>query len=387
VTEKAEKKKTFAELGLSPELLRAVEDAGYESPTPIQSEAIPIALKGRDIMGLAQTGTGKTAAFVLPTIQLLNGGPRRLRALVLVPTRELAVQVRASVEKYGAHSGLSVADIYGGVAIGPQEKALRRGVDIVVATPGRLIDHMERQNVVFDDLEILILDEADRMLDMGFAPQINRIVREIPPYRQTMLFSATMPPEVEALARKYLRKPVVVQVGRRTQVAQTVTHAVYPVPRSRKTSLLLHLLENEAALDSVLIFMRTKQGADKLLGELRQAGIKAEALHGDRSQAERTRALERFKSGETRVLVATDIAQRGLDIAGISHVVNYDVPLQPEDYVHRIGRTGRAAATGDAYTFMSPDEIPMVRMVESVLGQPIPRISVPGYDFGSGAIA
>lgn len=387
MTEKAEKKKTFAELGLSPELLRAVEDAGYESPTPIQSEAIPIALKGRDIMGLAQTGTGKTAAFVLPTIQLLNGGPRRLRALVLVPTRELAVQVRASVEKYGAHSGLSVADIYGGVAIGPQEKALRRGVDIVVATPGRLIDHMERQNVVFDDLEILILDEADRMLDMGFAPQINRIVREIPPYRQTMLFSATMPPEVEALARKYLRKPVVVQVGRRTQVAQTVTHAVYPVPRSRKTSLLLHLLENEAALDSVLIFMRTKQGADKLLGELRQAGIKAEALHGDRSQAERTRALERFKSGETRVLVATDIAQRGLDIAGISHVVNYDVPLQPEDYVHRIGRTGRAAATGDAYTFMSPDEIPMVRMVESVLGQPIPRISVPGYDFGSGAIA
>lgn len=202
-----------------------------------------------------------------------------------------------------------------------------------------------------------------------------------------MLFSATMPPEVEALARKYLRKPVVVQVGRLTQVAQTVTHAVYPVPRSRKTSLLLHLLENEAALDSVLIFMRTKQGADKLLGELRQAGIKAEALHGDRSQAERTRALERFKSGETRVLVATDIAQRGLDIAGISHVVNYDVPLQPEDYVHRIGRTGRAAATGDAYTFMSPDEIPMVRMVESVLGQPIPRISVPGYDFGSGAIA
>jgi ATP-dependent RNA helicase RhlE len=306
---------------------------------------------------------------------------------VLVPTRELAVQVHASVEKYGVHSGIEAADIYGGVAIGPQEKALRRGVDFVVATPGRLIDHLERQNVVFDDLEILILDEADRMLDMGFAPQINRIVREIPPYRQTMLFSATMPPEVEALARKYLRKPVVVQVGRRSQAVNTVTHAVYPVPRSRKTSLLLHLLENEVALDSVLIFMRTKHGADKLLGELRQAGVQAEAMHGDRSQAERTRALERFKSGETRVLVATDIAQRGLDIAGISHVVNYDVPQQAEDYVHRIGRTGRAAATGDAYTFMSPDEISMVRLVESVLGQPIPRISVPGYDFGSGAIA
>jgi len=378
---------SFAELGLAPELLRAVEDAGYDSPTPIQREAIPLALKGRDLMGLAQTGTGKTAAFVLPTIQLLSGGPKRLRALVLVPTRELAVQVHASVEKYGVHSGIEAADVYGGVAIGPQEKALRRGVDIVVATPGRLIDHMERQNVVFDDLEILILDEADRMLDMGFAPQINRIVREVPAYRQTMLFSATMPPEVEALARKYLRKPIVVQVGRRSQAAHTVTHAVYPVPRSRKTSLLLHLLENEVALDSVLIFMRTKHGADKLLGELRHAGVQAEALHGDRSQSERTRALERFKSGETRVLVATDIAQRGLDIAGISHVVNYDVPQQAEDYVHRIGRTGRAAATGDAYTFMSPDEIAMVRLVESVLGQPIPRISVPGYDFGSGAIA
>ena len=387
MTDTAESMISFAELGLSPELLRAVEDAGYDSPTPIQREAIPLALKGRDLMGLAQTGTGKTAAFVLPTIQLLGGGRKRLRALVLVPTRELAVQVHASVEKYGVHSGIEAADVYGGVAIGPQEKALRRGVDFVVATPGRLIDHLERQNVVFDDLEILILDEADRMLDMGFAPQINRIVREIPPYRQTMLFSATMPPEVEALARKYLRKPVVVQVGRRSQAAHTVTHAVYPVPRSRKTSLLLHLLENEVALDSVLIFMRTKHGADKLLGELRHAGVQAEALHGDRSQSERTRALERFKSGATRVLVATDIAQRGLDIAGISHVVNYDVPQQAEDYVHRIGRTGRAAATGDAYTFMSPDEIAMVRQVESVLGQPIPRISVPGYDFGSGAIA
>jgi ATP-dependent RNA helicase RhlE len=256
---------------------------------------------------------------------------------------------------------------------------------MVVATPGRLIDHMERQNVVFDDLEILILDEADRMLDMGFAPQLNRIVREIPPYRQTMLFSATMPPEVEALARKYLRKPVVIQVGRRSQAVNTVTHAVYPVPKSRKTSLLLHLLENEAALDSVLIFTRTKHGADKLLGELRRGGIQAETMHGDRSQSERTRALENFKSGATRVLVATDIAQRGLDIFGISHVVNYDVPTQAEDYVHRIGRTGRAAATGDAFTFMSPDEISMVRLIESVLGQQIPRIQVPGYDFGSGA--
>ncbi|HUF30676.1 MAG TPA: DEAD/DEAH box helicase [Gemmatimonadaceae bacterium] len=376
---------SFADLGLAPELMQAIQDSGYEIPTPIQREAIPLALKGRDLMGLAQTGTGKTAAFVLPTLNLLLGGPKRLRAVVLVPTRELAVQVHASVEKYGAHTDIEVADIYGGVALGPQEKALRRGVHIVVATPGRLIDHMERQNVVFDDLEILILDEADRMLDMGFAPQLNRIVREIPPYRQTMLFSATMPPEVEALARKYLRKPVVIQVGRRSQAVNTVTHAVYPVPKSRKTSLLLHLLENEAALDSVLIFTRTKHGADKLLGELRRAGIEAETMHGDRSQSERTRALENFKSGATRVLVATDIAQRGLDIFGISHVVNYDVPTQAEDYVHRIGRTGRAAATGDAFTFMSPDEISMVRLIESVLGQQIPRIQVPGYDFGSGA--
>jgi ATP-dependent RNA helicase RhlE len=385
VTATAEISLSFAELGLAPELMQAIEDSGYLLPTPIQREAIPLALKGRDLMGLAQTGTGKTAAFVLPTLNLLLGGPKRLRAVVLVPTRELAVQVHASVEKYGAHTDIEVADIYGGVALGPQEKALRRGVQMVVATPGRLIDHMERQNVVFDDLEILILDEADRMLDMGFAPQLNRIVREIPPYRQTMLFSATMPPEVEALARKYLRKPVVIQVGRRSQAVNTVTHAVYPVPKSRKTSLLLHLLENEAALDSVLIFTRTKHGADKLLGELRRGGIQAETMHGDRSQSERTRALENFKSGATRVLVATDIAQRGLDIFGISHVVNYDVPTQAEDYVHRIGRTGRAAATGDAFTFMSPDEISMVRLIESVLGQQIPRIQVPGYDFGSGA--
>ncbi|MGI8844354.1 MAG: DEAD/DEAH box helicase [Gemmatimonadaceae bacterium] len=385
MTATAEVAMSFAELGLAPELMQAIEDSGYLLPTPIQREAIPLALKGRDLMGLAQTGTGKTAAFVLPTLNLLLGGPKRLRAVVLVPTRELAVQVHASVEKYGAHTDIEVADIYGGVALGPQEKALKRGVHMVVATPGRLIDHMERQNVVFDDLEILILDEADRMLDMGFAPQLNRIVREIPPYRQTMLFSATMPPEVEALARKYLRKPVVIQVGRRSQAVNTVTHAVYPVPKSRKTLLLLHLLENEAALDSVLIFTRTKHGADKLLGELRRAGIQAETMHGDRSQSERTRALENFKSGATRVLVATDIAQRGLDIFGISHVVNYDVPTQAEDYVHRIGRTGRAAATGDAFTFMSPDEISMVRLIESVLGQQIPRIQVPGYDFGSGA--
>ena len=383
----------FAELGLIPELLDAVRDAGYTIPTPIQGEAIPLALLGRDLIGLAQTGTGKTAGFTLPIIQRLLGGAHsigpdahRARALILTPTRELCVQVEESFRKYGRHSKIRVVPIYGGVALEPQQTKLRKGVDVVVATPGRLLDHMERQNVVFDDLEILVLDEADRMLDMGFAPQLNRIVAEIPRYRQTLLFSATMPPEVEALARKYLRKPVVVQVGRRSEAASTVTHAVYPVPREKKTDLLAELLEQKE-LDSVLVFTRTKHGADRVVRHLSGKGIEATAMHADKSQVERTRALADFKSGKIRVLVATDIAQRGLDVTGISHVINYDVPQQPEDYVHRIGRTGRAAATGDAFTFMSPDEIAMVRTIERVIGQQIPRISVQGYDFGSVAEA
>jgi ATP-dependent RNA helicase RhlE len=372
----------FDELGLANEVLSAVRDAGYEHPTPIQAEAIPLVLKGRDVMGLAQTGTGKTAAFTLPIVNQLLGGPRRTRALVLTPTRELCVQVEESVHKYARHSQLNVASVYGGVPLEPQQRKLRAGVDIVVATPGRLIDHLERQNVVFDDLEVLVLDEADRMLDMGFAPQINRIVAEIPSYRQTLLFSATMPPEVEALARKYLRKPIVVQVGRRSGAASTVTHAVYPVPRDRKSSLLAQLLR-EAELDSVLVFTRTKHGADRVVRHLERENISSTAMHADKTQPQRTRALEDFKTGKVRVLVATDIAQRGLDISGITHVVNYDVPQQAEDYVHRIGRTGRAAKEGDAFTFMAPDEIAMVKSIERVIGQPIPRISVPGFDFGT----
>jgi ATP-dependent RNA helicase RhlE len=373
---------TFNDLGLRPEVLAAVRDAGYTEPTPIQRQAIPLALSGRDMMGLAHTGTGKTAAFTLPIIDRLIGGPKRTRVLILAPTRELAAQVDDSFRKYGLHSGLDVVAVYGGVPIEPQERALRAGVDVVVATPGRLIDHIERQNVVFDDLEVLVLDEADRMLDMGFAPQINRIINEIPRYRQTLLFSATMPPEVEALARKYLRKPVVVQVGRRSAAASTVAHAVYPVPRDKKTALLVELLR-KPEMDSVLIFSRTKHGADRVVRHLDRSGITATAMHADKSQAQRTQALDGFKRGSIRVLVATDIAQRGLDISGITHVINYDVPQQPEDYVHRIGRTGRAAATGDAYTFMSPDEIAMVRTIERVIGQQIPRISVPGFDFGT----
>jgi ATP-dependent RNA helicase RhlE len=373
---------SFAEMGLHETVLRAVQDAGYTTPTPIQAQAIPLVMKGRDVMGLAQTGTGKTAAFTLPIVDRLIDGPRRTRALVLTPTRELCVQVEESVRKYALHADLNVLSVYGGVPLDPQEKKLRAGVDIVVATPGRLIDHLERQNVVFDDLEVLVLDEADRMLDMGFAPQINRIVADIPGYRQTLLFSATMPPEVEALARKYLRKPVVVQVGRRSSAASTVTHAVYPVPRDRKSALLAELLK-DAKIDSVLVFTRTKHGADRVVRHLERENIEATAMHADKTQPQRTRALEDFKSGKVRVLVATDIAQRGLDISGITHVVNYDVPQQAEDYVHRIGRTGRAAKEGDAYTFMSPDEIAMVRQIERVIGQPIPRISVPGYDFGT----
>lgn len=382
---------SFADLNLLPQLLDAVRDAGYTEPTPIQQQAIPLALSGRDLIGLAQTGTGKTAGFTLPIIHNLLTAPlrsdgdkraHRVRVLVLTPTRELTAQVEASFRKYAKYADLRIAPIFGGVGVEPQSRALRQGVDVIVATPGRLLDHIERGNVTFDDLEVLVLDEADRMLDMGFAPQINRIVDEIPRYRQTLLFSATMPPEVEALARKYLRKPVVVQVGRRSEAASTVTHAVYPVARERKSLLLVELLK-ASGMDSVLVFTRTKHGADRVVRHLEDEGIAATAMHADKSQNERTRALEDFKAGKIRVLVATDIAQRGLDISGISHVINYDVPQQPEDYVHRIGRTGRAAASGDAFTFMSPDEISTVRAIERTIGKQIPRISVPGFDFGS----
>jgi ATP-dependent RNA helicase RhlE len=377
-----ETRTTFAELGLDASILQAVTDAGYIHPTPIQQRAIPLILRGRDVMGLAQTGTGKTAAFTLPVIQRLIGGPRRTRVLILTPTRELCLQVEESFRKYSVHAPIDVAPVYGGVPMDPQVTALRDGVDVVVATPGRLLDHLERQNVVFDDLEVLVLDEADRMLDMGFAPQIQKVVAQIPTYRQTLLFSATMPPEVEALARKYLRKPVVVQVARRNSTATTVTHAVYPVPAHRKSELLINVLSKHAS-ETVLVFTRTKHGADRVVRHLEKAGIEAAAMHADKTQPQRIKALEDFRSGKVRVLVATDIAQRGLDISGITHVINYDVPQHAEDYVHRIGRTGRAAATGDAFTFMDANEIGTVRLIERVIGQEIPRVSIPGFDFGT----
>jgi ATP-dependent RNA helicase RhlE len=373
---------SFDTLGLSPVLLKAVADAGYTLPTAIQREAIPLILTGKDIIGLAQTGTGKTAAFTLPIADRLINGPHRLRALVLTPTRELCQQVERSFKKYTQHTVLGVASIYGGVGYDPQEKALKRGADVIVATPGRLIDHLERGNASFEFVEVLVLDEADRMLDMGFAPQINRLVAAIPRFRQTLLFSATMPPEVEVLARKYLRRPHVVEVSRRSAAATTVKHAVYPVPRSLKNALLIELLK-VPEMDSVLVFTRMKVGADRVVRDLEHAGITATALHADKRQTQRDQALSDFREGKIRVLVATDIAQRGLDISGISHVINYDVPAQVEDYVHRIGRTGRAAQTGDAYTFMAPDEIAMVRMIERVIGQEIERVSVPGFDFGT----
>jgi ATP-dependent RNA helicase RhlE len=373
---------TFAALGLHDDLVRAVTESGYTTPTPIQQAAIPLVLRGRDVMGLAATGTGKTAAFTLPVLHRLHGGPRGTRALVLTPTRELCLQVEESVRRYATHAPCDVVSVFGGVPYEPQEEALRNGVDLIVATPGRLIDHLEKGNVVFDDLEILVLDEADRMLDMGFAPQLQKIVARIHPYRQTLLFSATMAPEIEALARKYLRQPQVVQVGRRSGAASSVKHVVYPVPHTRKSALLVKLLTDHGDGTS-LVFTRTKHGADRVVRHLEDAGIAAVAMHADKSQAQRLEAQESFKAGTVRVLVATDIAQRGLDISGITHVFNYDVPQQAEDYVHRIGRTGRAAATGDAVTFMSADEIGMVRTIERVLGEPIPRVSEAGFDFGT----
>lgn len=380
---------SFADLKLVQPLLRAIADAGYTRPTPVQAQAIPLVLEGGDLLAGAQTGTGKTAGFTLPILQRLAAkpaaSPGKPRCLILVPTRELAAQVEESVRTYGKHLPLKSMVMFGGVNINPQIKALHGRVDILVATPGRLLDHVGQKTLDLSGVEILVLDEADRMLDMGFAPQISRIVSGVPPYRQTLLFSATMPPEVEALARKYLRRPVVVQVGRRSSAASTVRHAVYPVPRGRKNDLLVELLR-QPEMDSVLVFTRTKSGADRVVHDLRDAGIEATAMHADKSQAQRTQAIEQFKRGEIRVLVATDIAQRGLDISGITHVINYDVPSQAEDYVHRIGRTGRAASSGDAFTFMAADEIAMVRTIERVLGQPIERISIPGYDFGTVAV-
>jgi len=371
----------FASLGLKPELVRAVAEEGYEQPTPIQLETIPLGLAGRDIVGSAQTGTGKTAAFMLPILQRLssNGSRNVLRALVLVPTRELADQVATSAKTYGRHLTVSAVAVYGGVGMEPQTKALTRGVDIVVATPGRLLDHMERGHCDFSKLEVLVLDEADRMLDMGFAPDVNRILRALPTARQTMLFSATISPEVDALARKALTSHASVSIGRRAQTADGIEHVIIAVDKLQKRGALAAILKAKPA-GQTLVFTRTKYGADKLVTFLHKEDIRAHAMHGDKAQSHRSRTLEEFRSGKTDILVATDIAARGIDVDGIRMVVNFDVPNDAEVYVHRVGRTARAGAQGLALTLISPDEWIMMADVEKLIGRTFPREVIPGFE-------
>jgi len=370
----------FAALGLAPELVRAVTDEGYEHPTPIQTEAIPLALAGRDLIGSAQTGTGKTAAFTLPILQRLAPGPRGvLRALILVPTRELAEQVVTSIRAYGRHTHLKGAAVYGGVGMEPQTRALKHGADIVVATPGRLLDHMERGHVNFSKLEILVLDEADRMLDMGFAPDVRKILNALPDQRQTMLFSATISPEVDALARRALNGHASVEIGRRAQPADGIEHIIVAVDKLQKKGALGSILKAKPA-GQTLVFTRTKYGADKLVTFLRREGIAANALHGDKAQSQRQRTLDQFRSGEAEILVATDIAARGIDVDGIRMVVNFDVPTDPEVYVHRVGRTARAGAQGLALTLISPDEWLLMADVENLIGKGFPREVIPGFE-------
>src|SRR6058998_2190247 len=371
----------FASLGLAPELVRAVADEGYEQPTPIQQEAIPLALAGRDLIGSAQTGTGKTAAFMLPILQRLsrNGVRHVLRALILVPTRELAEQVLQSARAYGRHVDVGAVAIYGGVGMEPQTRALARGVDIVVATPGRLLDHMERGHVDYSRLEVLVLDEADRMLDMGFAPDVRRILAALPDQRQTMLFSATVSPEVDALARRALDGHASVEIGRRATPAEGIEHVIVAVDKLQKRGVLAKILQVKPA-GQTLVFTRTKYGADKLTTYLKKEGIHAHAIHGDKAQSHRTRTLAAFRDGTADILVATDIAARGIDVDGIRMVVNFDVPNDPEIYVHRVGRTARAGAQGLALTLLSPDEWLLMADIEKLIGQTFPREVIPGFE-------
>ncbi len=374
---------TFASLGLSECILRGVDAAGYTTPTPIQSAAISPALEGRDLIGCAQTGTGKTAAFVLPMLDRLaafptGGGYRPVRALVVTPTRELALQVEESVRTYGAHAGLRSMTIFGGVPMGPQLQRTRRGADVVVATPGRLLDHLDRGSLDLSSVEVLVLDEADRMFDMGFIRDVRRIVAATPRKRQTLLFSATMPPPIQELASSILHDPHIVKIGRQTDPVELVAQTMCAVPQERKMDLLIHLLETEP-VGSVLVFSRTKHRADRIARKLGQNGFSATVIHGNRSQGQRQRALEGFKSGQFNILVATDIAARGIDVDGITHVINFDTPNQAEDYIHRIGRTGRADATGDAITFVSQDEQPYLKEIEKHTGKRLQRRSVEGF--------
>jgi len=377
---------SFDSLGLLPELLRAVREQGYETPTPVQSKAIPIVLSGRDLLAGAQTGTGKTAGFVLPLLQRLaphastSTSPARhaLRALILTPTRELAMQVEESVRTYGKHIPLRSTTVFGGVNINPQTLALRKGVEILVATPGRLLDHYQQGNLHFGSIEVLVLDEADRMLDMGFIRDIKKILALLPAKRQNLLFSATFTEEIRQLASGLLNDPAFVDVAPRNAAAELVEQVVHPVDREKKRALLSHLIRSHK-LDQVLVFTRTKHGASRLAEQLERDGIAAAAIHGNKSQPQRIKALSDFKQGQVKVLVATDIASRGLDIDQLPHVVNYELPQVPEDYVHRIGRTGRAGVEGKALSLVCVDEAKLLREIERLLKRTLPKEEVAGF--------
>lgn len=378
----------FSSLGLGPNILKALQEAGYTEPTPIQAAAIPLISAGHDLIGIAQTGTGKTAAFVLPILAKLSsmaGDNRpRTRVLVVAPTRELAAQIEENVRAYAKHLPLRMATVFGGVGERPQIEALRSGADLIIATPGRLLDLMNQRHGDFSALQFLVLDEADRMLDMGFLPDIRRIVRAMPKKRQTLLFSASLSQEIETLTHEFLQSPKTVQIGRRANPAETVTQLVYEVPQHLKPALLNHLLK-DSAFDSVLVFSRTKHGADRIARNLESNGIKTATLHSNRSQNQRLRALKDFKAGVVRVLVATDIAARGIDVEGISHVINFDFPMHSEDYVHRIGRTGRAQQVGDAISFVTPADHASLRSLERFIGRGIVRKRAEGFDYGAAA--
>jgi ATP-dependent RNA helicase RhlE len=374
---------SFNDLKLHPSLLKGIKELGFARPTPIQADAIPPGLEGRDVLACAQTGSGKTAAFLLPILNKLIEKPRgTTRALVLAPTRELAAQILADLNDLAVHTPITGASIFGGVGMGPQEHAFRSGVDVLIATPGRLLDHLRAPYAKLTHLEFLVLDEADRMLDMGFLPEIRKILRYVPSKRQTLFFSATMPPPIAALTGEMLRNPVSIQRERQAAPASGITQAVYPVSQGLKPVLLVTLLQR-GDIKQALIFTRTKHRANRLADHLVKAGVRAERIHGNRSQAQRTAALEGFKNGRFPVLVATDIAARGIDVDALGHVVNFDVPLVPEDYIHRVGRTGRAEATGDAFTFVSPEEEGNLRDIERAISRRLPRVTVPDFDYSA----
>jgi ATP-dependent RNA helicase RhlE len=371
----------FNHLGLHPSLLQGIHELGFVRPTTIQAEAIPPAMQGEDVIATAQTGSGKTAAFLLPILNRLIDKPRRTtRALVLAPTRELAAQILEDLTALAVHTPITGAAVFGGVGMGPQEHAFKSGVDVIVATPGRLLDHMRSNYAKMSHLEHLVLDEADRMLDMGFLPEIRKILTHLPTRRQTLFFSATMPPPIAALSAEMLRNPVTIQMQRQSAPASGITQAVYPVPQELKPALAVHLL-TRGTMTQALIFTRTKHRANRLADFLVRSGIKTERIHGNRSQAQRTAALAGFRNGTYPVLVATDIAARGIDVEALGHVVNFDVPMAPDDYIHRVGRTGRAEMTGEAFTFVSPQEESELKDIERVLGRRLPRVTVPDFDY------